>query len=270
MKKGFFPVLGVLLLAGLTACKDVKRGIPLKTPPPDDSYELATLVETLDGCEPGNDGCAYARAIFPQFHTPDAAFLNPVILSIVASEDMKPEYGTVAVADSITLAQKRFLADYATFKEDFPDDAQIWFRDVSVACSRPFSGFVSLSVTKVEYQGGANSNEKTAFFNYDLANKRQLQLQDVMVQDFHPLLLKQLETAFRKEKNLAPTDSLKKAQLFEEQFKMPQQFMLTAQGIRFLYNTYEIGPRTLGTVELLLTWEQLKGITTLQVLSIGT
>jgi hypothetical protein len=270
MKKRFFLVLGVVLLVALTACKDVKRGIPLRTPPPDDSYELATLVETLDGCEPGNDGCAYARAIFPQFHTPDAAFLNPIILSIVASDELKPEDGTVAVADSITAALRRFLADYASFKADFPTDAQVWFRDVSVACSRPFSGFVSLSVTKVEYQGGANTNETTAFFNYDLANKRLLQLQDVMVQGFHPLLLKQLETAFRNEKKLSPTDSLKKAHLFEEQFKMPQQFLLTAQGIRFLYNTYEIGPRTLGSVELLLTWEQLKGITTLKVLSIGT
>jgi hypothetical protein len=257
--------LAVAALA-VSACGDIKRGIPLKTPPPDDSYEQYTLVETYNNCETGDEGCAYARAVFPQFSTQDAAFLNPLILAAVAHPELRPEAVESASADTISARFKRFLTGYATFKEDFPDDAQVWFKDISVAPNRPFSGWVTLALTLVEHEGGAHPNEKTVFLNYELSNQRLISLQEVMVPGFENALNEKLEAAFRADKKLAPTDSLKKAGLFEETWKLPSQFVLTHQGIRFYYNRYEIGPRAIGPIDILLDWQALKGLSTLQII----
>ena len=43
-------------------------------------------------------------------------------------------------------------------------------------------------------------------------------------------------------------------------FDLPQNIAVVKEGIRFLYNPYEMTAYALGEFDLLLTWEQLGGL----------
>lgn len=260
---GSIALFTALVLAA--ACGEHKRGIPVKAPPVDDSYQNMVIEETWNNCVSGDADCSYARAVFPQFSTPDADFLNPQILAVLADPALKA--GTVALPpDSVSASFKRFIASYGDFKKDFPDDAQVWFRDISVISNRPFSGWISLEFTQVEFQGGAHESKKTLIQNFDLRSRQVVPLAAIMKPGYETELAAKLEQAFRKERNLSVSDSLKKAGLFEETWKLPENYQLTYPGIRFFYNPYEIAPWSAGAIEITLPWETLSGLSLLKPL----
>jgi hypothetical protein len=38
---------------------------------------------------------------------------------------------------------------------------------------------------------------------------------------------------------------------------MPMMYCLVSEGVRFIYNPYEVAPYAVGQTDILLTWEQL-------------
>jgi hypothetical protein len=49
--------------------------------------------------------------------------------------------------------------------------------------------------------------------------------------------------------------------MFEnDQFFLPDNFAIVEEGITFFYNSYEIAPYAMGATELILRYDELKGI----------
>nr|WP_307866763.1 RsiV family protein [Pedobacter sp. ASV19] len=69
------------------------------------------------------------------------------------------------------------------------------------------------------------------------------------------------EKIFRKNEKLTPKQSLADNYFFEKNtFSLPRNFTITGQGLKFLYNPYEIKPYAAGTTDLLVPFEQIKDI----------
>lgn len=108
------------------------------------------------------------------------------------------------------------------------------------------------------YAGGAHGLSQANYYVFDMANKRQLTLDDILVPNQKVNLEKAMKAKFIawiKANGDNPTEYQK-----TWQFHITDNFIFTKDGIRFVYQPYEISPYAYGMPEFTLTYGELKGM----------
>ncbi|HLS94641.1 uncharacterized protein DUF4163 [Sphingobacterium allocomposti] len=139
--------------------------------------------------------------------------------------------------------------------------SQVWFRhqDCHVVLNIP--GYLSLCNNIVEYTGGAHGIELMLWSNFDISERKQLALADV-VQDTSALL-SVAEKHFRQQEQLSDTASYDGAYFFDNNaFSLAENFGLTKEGILFHYNPYEIKSYAEGPTTLIIPFGEIDNILT--------
>ncbi len=121
------------------------------------------------------------------------------------------------------------------------------------------SGLLCLRLFHTEYTGGAHGNHVASHVTFDLSSGDELTLDDMLKPGALDELTKLAEAALRSEHGLKPEDSLaEKGPLFEDTFELNDNWFLTAEGLGFSFDPYEIGPYAAGFIEPLIPFDQLK------------
>lgn len=110
------------------------------------------------------------------------------------------------------------------------------------------------------YLGGAHGSSAQRYYNFDLKQKKQVQLNDIIAPQQKTALQQKAHEAFRAwiiESKLA--DSVAE---YEQawKFSLSDNFYLSSQGLILQYAEYEIGPYVVGLPRLTLPYDQLHGI----------
>ncbi len=117
---------------------------------------------------------------------------------------------------------------------------------------------ISFEMSNTSFTGGAHGNYGTALNTFLLANGKSIWLTDV-VQDtaaLRPLL----ENGFVATINKESEQQYKLEELvFPESLPLPlpMQWSIVKEGLRLIYNPYEVAPYAVGQIDILLTWDQL-------------
>jgi hypothetical protein len=154
-----------------------------------------------------------------------------------------------------------FVKNFDTFSKENAAYAQTWFMDgkVEVAAHQP--NYLSLLYTFVNYEGGAHPNSLHTYLNYDPVKHQEILLDSLIKPGSMPTLTAIAEKIFRKNEKLSPTASLKDNYFFEnDKFSINQNFTVTKEGLKFLYNPYEIKAYVFGTTELTVPFTELQEI----------
>ena len=117
--------------------------------------------------------------------------------------------------------------------------------------------YLSVQMDNYSFMGGAHGNYGTGLNTFDLNTGKYLSLTEIIADTnaIRPML----EKAFIEEKK-EPGESPKLADLVFPEFKqlpMPMQWCVVPEGVRFIYNPYEIAAYALGQTDITLTWAQL-------------
>lgn len=154
-----------------------------------------------------------------------------------------------------------FIKNFDDFRKENKDYGQTWFMDgkIEVVVQQPT--YLSALVTYVNYEGGAHPNSNFTYLNYAPSTHKEIVLEDLISPDAMPKLTAVAEEIFRKNEKLSPTQSLKDSYFFEhDKFSLNQNFTITKEGLKFLYNPYEIKAYAYGITELLIPFAALKDI----------
>lgn len=154
-----------------------------------------------------------------------------------------------------------FIKNFDDFSKDNKDYSQTWFMDgkVEVVAQKP--QYLSALITFVNYEGGAHPNSNFSYLNYNPVTHKEITLDSLISPEAMPKLTALAEKIFRKNEKLSPTASLKDSYFFEnDKFSLNQNFTITTEGLKFLYNPYEIKAYAFGTTELLIPFAELKDI----------
>jgi hypothetical protein len=154
-----------------------------------------------------------------------------------------------------------FIKNFDDFIKENKDYGQTWFMDgkVEVAAQKP--RYLSLLFTFVNYEGGAHPNSSFIYLNYDPVNHKEIILDSLIKPGAMPELTAVAEKIFRKNEKLSPAASLKDNYFFEnDDFSLTQNFSITKDGLKFLYNPYEIKAYAYGVTELVIPFADLKDI----------
>ena len=112
-----------------------------------------------------------------------------------------------------------------------------------------------------EYFGGAHPNSFVIYKNYNLISNKEVTVLDYVIKgkmkQFRKLVEKKLRAAYKIKANQSLSDELG---WFENKFVLPANMAFTANGIRCIYNQYEVAPYAAGTFEFEIPKKDLVGI----------
>lgn len=110
------------------------------------------------------------------------------------------------------------------------------------------------------YLGGAHGSTAQRYYNFDLKNQKQVQLNDLLLPKQKTKLDKLAHDAFKTwviDSKLANT-----ADEYEQAwpFQVTDNYFLGEQGLILQYGEYEIGPYVVGLPRLVIPFDQLQGV----------
>lgn len=155
-----------------------------------------------------------------------------------------------------------FIKNFDDFSKDNKTYGQAWFMDGKIEVKARQAHYFSALVTYVSYEGGAHPNSNFTYLNYDPSGHKEIILDSLIQPGAMPLLTAVGEKIFRKNEKLSTDQSLKDGYFFEnDKFSLNHNFSITNEGLKFLYNPYEIKAYAFGITELLIPFAALKEIT---------
>ncbi len=219
----------------------------------------------------------YNQQSYPAFpHTHDSAsydisWMYPIALGNDSSSkwfnnQMKDLLGVphaISYKEGIKNTDLKLLKDYkeiakeAQNSEDRMSFQLDWFTLTQISVIYNKNGYVQLDDFEEGYTGGAHPNHSESNLIYDMKNQRMIRLSDITTMDsIH--LQKLIETQFRKDYGLSPTDSLNKI-LFDNYLPPTENFAFSQQGIQFIYNPYEVASYATGIIYVFIPYKKLEG-----------
>ena len=125
-----------------------------------------------------------------------------------------------------------------------------------------YKGYLSYIVTREEYTGGAHPNTYHYILNFDTKTGDKLEFHDIFKEGCEEQLTAMLLEALMKQANVSTLDELRESGYlyFDMDMFIPNNFVLGNDGVRFLYNRYEIACYAMGDISITLDYKTLKDI----------
>ncbi len=125
---------------------------------------------------------------------------------------------------------------------------------------QPKGKLATVVLNSSSYLGGAHGATSQRYYNFDLANQKQVQLHDLLLPKQKANLDKLAHEAFKTwivDSKLA-TDPKEYEQAWP--FQLTDNFLLGEQGLILQYGEYDIGPYVVGLPRLVIPFSELQGV----------
>ena len=114
----------------------------------------------------------------------------------------------------------------------------------------------SYAMDVYEYTGGAHGNRYLLIQNYDLQTGDAVSEQDLFIDDYYePLKSLLLESLIAQTDEAETKKDLRRLGYSVDDVVPNENFYVTAEGITYVYNPYEIAPYAMGCIQISLPWD---------------
>ena len=247
MNKSLFRSWAVILLVGAAFCIDgVIRGL--------DTAPVVTKTYTLQKTvylTPEKNDSLYLDL---QYAYPTAISAHDSVLQSIQTQiktelfgeafaDMRPDHALSAYA---ALNHTQYIQDNQPLADEWGDKEH---------------GFLSYSLSKYSYTGGAHGMSICLVKNYSLATGQSVHEEDLFIDDyFEPLCGMLVEALIHQIENADTERELRKLGYSVEDIVPNDNFFVSEEGITYVYMPYEIAPYALGRTDIFLPWSVLNSI----------
>jgi hypothetical protein len=143
---------------------------------------------------------------------------------------------------------------------DMPMNTLNWLYNEAFAY---VAGNSKLAVIRREweyYTGGAHGMRNRDYYVFSLGDKKRLALNDIIRAEAKPALEDLVEAALRKQTGIPEWIPLSEQGFFENSVDRLEDFFLIPQGLGFQWDPYEIGPYSMGIIEIVIPYGELQGM----------
>ena len=161
-------------------------------------------------------------------------------------------------ATSIKDAVQSFSNGYWELKKLYPEEATSWEAKIEGKVSYENADFISIELNSYIFTGGAHGYSSKHFLNFDKNKAKELENWEIFKdrKDFEQFA----EQKFRNQEKIpleGPINST--GFMFEsDTFYLPENIGFTKEGIKLLYNPYEVASYADGPIVLTLPFTDLK------------
>ena len=181
--------------------------------------------------------------------------------------DMKPQQALEAYAalkhTEYIQNNLPLMQEWEMDNPDQPHGATMFNQELIINAS-PLStghGIWSYGIDIYEYTGGAHGNNYLIIQNYDLSTQGLVTEEDLFRPDYFEPLHKLLVSALIEQTEEASTErELKKLGYSIEDIVPNDNFSVSAEGITYVYNPYEIAPYAMGRTHIFLPWDTIQNL----------
>lgn len=147
------------------------------------------------------------------------------------------------------------------FKEFVSDETpHPFYREIIISISQVKFSFATIIHQEYAYTGGAHPNSFRNFYTIDVENEKLLSFEDVFESRAESQVIALIEKHIKIKHDIAPEESLLDAGFFEQKLSKPSNFTFNSDGVKFLYNPYEVAPYVIGYVEVTVPYSALEGL----------
>lgn len=169
-----------------------------------------------------------------------------------AIREMLGEKTSIEAIGPIMIRQKNAFLSVAD------DSLEMYMESAATEVAYVDARILSLSQSWYNFAGGAHGMHGTSYENIDLKNTRRLTLSDIIdTLTAKSAMEKILEKEFRKNFPFEEGEKLKDV-LLVEKIEPTGNFMLTAKGIGFQYDPYEIAAYAYGPIFIYITFKEIQ------------
>lgn len=256
--KNLFFLAGLFLL--LNACqetapsKDINKQVNI-TKIDTISYELKNISKEKGDCDEESNQCVTALmdyvVITKGLNEKASARINAFV-----EKEMKGN------APSMEINLDSFILEGESFFKEFPESAAGYSMEVKQEVVFNTSEIFIVEENLYSFTGGAHGNYGTIYYNFDAANGELIALNDILRTGFEEALKIKAEELFKAEYlEEGATEYSEMGFYFEnDQFTLTNNFAIMKDGLKFLYNPYEVAPYALGQQEILIPYTSLKDL----------
>ena len=110
------------------------------------------------------------------------------------------------------------------------------------------------------YTGGAHGSHIYDLINFDLHTGDTIFLDDILIDGYEADLNDIADIIFRKDNDIVADEDLSEIGYWglDDGFRVNNNFLLTMNGLRFIFNEYEIAPYAAGAIELFIPYKRIK------------
>jgi hypothetical protein len=223
------------------------------------AYTYKTFKQRDKNCGDSPDStCTIVKVNYPDFE--GKTNLNDSVkhsfIKLFATSSGKTDTGYSQLADN-------FIGVYKTFKKGQPKSTLIYLLDGHAKVLKQDSSVLTVEVSGYSYHGGPHGVDLTSYVNWDVKANKSIALSDLFVAGYQDKLNQIAEQIFRKNEKLQDTAKLNNGRTYffkDNKFSLPDNYLVTPEGIQFLYNVYTIKAYQAGKTELLVPYEQIKAL----------
>jgi hypothetical protein len=117
-----------------------------------------------------------------------------------------------------------------------------------------------LNRSREYYTGGAHGMREKKYALIHTADTSRVSLQDLLKPGAEPALRELAERELRSFAGIESGAPLKEGSFFENTLELPDNFFITGEGLGFHWDPAEIGPYSLGPVEIIISYQDLRGL----------
>lgn len=255
--KYFFSISAVIFVLFFLSCSsdtnNSKENKIIKL-----NYKITALEKSFGQSDTLNSPKAYIKIQYPVFSGDEetANVINGKIVEIIKSNLNENEKNL-----DFRQIMDNFINSYHNAIKEFPE-LNGWVNERVVDVYYDSLNILGLSFSNYSFEGGAHPNSSIFYYNFNLLNRQQINLKDIFIPGYETELERIAEAVFRKALQLpSDADLTQEGYFFENgKFKLNNNFLITENGIKFLFNTYEIAPYVFGETEVFIDYSQLKAI----------
>lgn len=156
------------------------------------------------------------------------------------------------ILDQLTDNASNILHDFRKIDADLSDEN--WQQKKSMAIIFSNDNYITFLITEYLYTGGAHGYTSHHYYTFDKTLKHTLHYTDLFKNGSCTALISMQQAVYKKERGEAPDE------FFADGFKCKENFYITADGIVFHYDPYEIGPYSDGVFDIVLPLSDVESL----------
>lgn len=216
-------------------------------------YSIKSIIENDEDCDSTlSKDCRIVDISYPEFE-------NQPALNDSVNKRIQRIYTTETAYGSVSDMVQGFMSDYRNFKTD-PNFNNRVYNLISKTRVLTNNQIVGLLIESYIYTGGAHGGTFHGFINWDNQARKQISIFDVLKPGTHDSLQVVAEQIFRRNEGISATEPLKQYFFEDNKFVLNENYLFTPEGIKYLYNEYEIKPYSSGRTELLIPYETIRNL----------